>query len=50
MGNRVSERATGTFEGYAATPRPATLVWSQDFLNVTGAIACERTLKGWRRE
>ena len=49
-GKRLSERATGTFAGYATTPRPAPLVWSQDFLNVTGAIALERRLKGRRRE
>jgi predicted GIY-YIG superfamily endonuclease len=25
------------------------LVWSEHYLNLIGAIACERRIKGWRR-
>jgi putative endonuclease len=47
---RLFEHATGVFEGYTSTRRPVTLVWNQEFLSLIDAIACERRLKGWRRE
>jgi predicted GIY-YIG superfamily endonuclease len=50
LDKRVSEHQGGQFEGYTHGRRPVELVWSQDFQWLTDAIACERRLKGWRRE
>jgi putative endonuclease len=50
LDKRIAEHHDGTFEGYTSKRRPVQLVWSQDFLVLTQAIACERRLKGWRRE
>ncbi|MFZ1990298.1 MAG: GIY-YIG nuclease family protein [Alphaproteobacteria bacterium] len=47
---RVSEHQLGKYRGYTFTRRPVRLVWSESFLRITDAIACERRLKGWRRE
>ena len=47
---RVSEHQFGQYRGHTFTRRPVRLVWSQEFLNLTDAIACERRIKGWRRE
>jgi putative endonuclease len=50
IAKRLAEHNDGVFDGYTSRRRPVTLVWSQDFLVLTQAIACERRLKGWRRE
>ena len=47
---RVGEHNDGVFRGYTFSRRPVKLVWSEDFDRLTDAIACERRLKGWRRE
>jgi len=47
---RVFEHQTGRFKGYTHSRRPVELVWSEEFLWLKDAIACERRLKGWRRE
>jgi len=47
---RVAEHNAGTYGGYTSTRRPVELVYSQEFANITDAIAAERQLKGWRRE
>ena len=47
---RVSEHQTGKYRGYTFTRRPVQLLWSESFLRLTDAIACERRIKGWRRE
>ncbi len=47
---RIGQHNEGTFEGYTSSRRPVTLVWSEEFGRLTDAIACERKLKGWRRE
>jgi len=47
---RVDEHNAGAFGGYTATRRPVTLVYSQDFDQITDAVEAERKLKGWSRE
>ena len=47
---RISEHQLGTYRGYAFKRRPVRLVWSESFLRLTDAIACERRIKGWRRD
>jgi putative endonuclease len=37
------------FGGYTASRRPVLLVWQQEFLRITDAIAAERQIKGWSR-
>ena len=46
---RISQHNTGYFGGYTATRRPVTLVFHQEFQQITDAIAAERQLKGWSR-
>ena len=46
---RVAEHNTGHYDGYTATRRPVTLVFSQWFERITDAIAAERQIKGWSR-
>ena len=50
LDKRIAEHADGRFAGYTYARRPVTLAWSQDFQWLTDAVACERRLKGWRRE
>ena len=47
---RMAQHNAATFDGYTARRRPVTLVFSQEFDQITDAIAAERQLKGWRRE
>jgi putative endonuclease len=47
---RMAEHQSGKYQGYTFSRRPVALVWSQEFQFLTDAIACERRLKGWRRE
>ena len=47
---RLAEHDAGTFNGYTARRRPATLVFSQHFERLEDAAAAERQIKGWRRE
>src|SRR4029077_7082776 len=49
LDKRIAEHLSGTFAGYTSKRRPVTLVWSDHFLRLTDAIACERRIKGWRR-
>ena len=46
---RFAEHVTGRFGGYTASRRPLSLVWFQEFSEITDAIAAERQLKGWSR-
>jgi putative endonuclease len=50
LDKRLAEHQSGRFAGYTHGRRPVELVWSQDFQWLTDAIACERRIKGWRRE
>jgi putative endonuclease len=44
---RIAEHNAGTYDGYTASRRPVTLVFSQWFERITDAIAAERQVKGW---
>ena len=46
---RISQHETGHFDGYTATRRPVTLVFSDYFDQIVDAIAAERQIKGWSR-
>jgi len=46
---RVAEHNAGHYDGYTATRRPVTLLFSQWFERITDAIAAERQIKGWSR-
>ena len=50
LDKRIAEHQSGRFRGYTHSRRPIELVWSADFLWLKDAIACERRIKGWRRE
>ena len=50
LDKRLVEHSTGAFEGYTSKRLPVILVWSEQFLSLKDAIACERRLKGWRRD
>ena len=50
LDKRVAEHQSGHFPGYTSSRRPVELVWSADFQWLKDAIACERRIKGWRRE
>ena len=50
LDKRLAEHRSGQFAGYTYSRRPVELVWSADFQWVKDAIACERRIKGWRRE
>ncbi len=46
---RVGQHNAGIYGGYTKSRRPVVLVWSQEFQQITDAIAVERQLKGWSR-
>jgi predicted GIY-YIG superfamily endonuclease len=46
---RVGEHNEGIVEGFTKGRRPVELMFSQEFRNITDAIAAERQLKGWSR-
>jgi putative endonuclease len=50
LDKRIAEHQSGHFPGYTSSRRPIELVWSADFQWLKDAIACERRIKGWRRE
>ena len=50
LDKRIAEHHAGRFPGYTHARRPVELVWSQGFQWLKDAIACERRLKGWRRQ
>ena len=47
LDKRVSEHNSGHYDGYTASRRPVTLVFSQWFDRIVDAIAAERQIKGW---
>jgi putative endonuclease len=49
LDKRVSEHNSGHYDGYTASRRPVTLVFSQWFDRIVDAIAAERQIKGWSR-
>jgi len=50
LDNRIADHQSGRYPGYTSNRRPVELVWSQDFIWLKDVIACERRIKGWRRE
>jgi predicted GIY-YIG superfamily endonuclease len=46
---RIAQHNDGTFDGYTARRRPVILLFSQEFANITDAIAAERQVKNWSR-
>ena len=50
LDKRIAEHQSGAYRGYTSSRLPVKLVWSADFQWLTDAIACERRLKGWRRQ
>ncbi len=50
LDNRLGEHNEGRYRGYTFSRRPVKLVWSQDFIRLTQAIALERQIKGRRRD
>ncbi|MGD1876166.1 MAG: GIY-YIG nuclease family protein [Kiloniellaceae bacterium] len=46
---RLAEHNLGIPKSYTASRRPVALAWSQEFANITDAIAVERQIKGWNR-
>ncbi len=46
---RMGEHQAGTFAGYTSRRRPVTLVYAEQFLQITDAIAMERRIEGWSR-
>lgn len=50
LDTRIADHHAGRYPGYTHARRPVELVWSADFLWLKDAIACERRIKGWRRE
>ncbi len=50
LDQRIADHRSGRYPGYTHPRRPVELVWSADFVWLKDAIACERRIKGWRRE
>jgi putative endonuclease len=47
---RVSEHNAGVYpDAWTISRRPVRLVWSQEFQQITDAIAVEQQMKRWRR-
>jgi putative endonuclease len=46
---RIADHNARRYGAYAAARLPVKLVWSQEFLSITDAIAAERQIKGWSR-
>lgn len=49
LDRRVSQHATGEFQGWTADRRPVELAWSEAFPTREEALAMEAKLKGWSR-
>ena len=47
---RLWQHRWGDAEGFAQRYHLNRLVWFEHFRNVSDAIACEKRLKGWRRD
>ena len=50
LDRRLAEHLAGTFDGWTAARRPFELVYSQEFDQITDALAAERRIKGWSRK
>jgi putative endonuclease len=47
---RLNQHKTKRFPGFSAKYNCDRHVWYESFTNVNEAIACEKRIKGWRRE
>src|SRR6476620_3854283 len=47
---RLHQHRSKRVPGFTATYNCERLVWYESFANVNEAIACEKRIKGWRRE
>lgn len=47
---RISQHELGVYDGYTARRRPLKLRWSDQFPDISQAIAVERQIKGWSRK
>ena len=45
----VSEHRLGTADGFTRKYGVKLLVWSESFIQIADAIACEKRIKRWRR-
>jgi len=48
-GFRLAQHQAGDGGDYTSRRRPVELVWAENFVWITDAIACERQIKGWSR-
>ncbi len=46
---RIEQHQAGEGGDYTSRRRPVRLVWAENFVWITDAIACERQVKGWSR-
>ena len=49
LARRASEHRLGTVDGFTRKHGVKLLVWSESFIQITDAIACEKRIKRWRR-
>jgi len=47
---RISKHELGVYDGYTAARRPVRLRWSEEFPDISQAIAVERQIKKWSRK
>lgn len=48
--HRLGQHAEGKIDGYTATRRPVTLVFSEQFVSRLEALEMEQRIKGWSRK
>jgi putative endonuclease len=49
VGVRVEQHQAGEGGDYTSRRWPVRLVWAENFVWITDAIACERQIKGWSK-
>ena len=49
LARRASEHRLGTADSFTRKHGVKLLVWSESFVQITNAIACEKRIKRWRR-
>jgi putative endonuclease len=47
--DRINQHNSGSYDGYTATRRPVSLLYSEYFDRITDAVSAERQIKGWSR-
>jgi len=46
---RIAQHNVGSFSGYTSARRPVTLIWSEQFVDISDAVRAEGQIKGWSR-